>query len=125
MADSSSEQSQYQHETTDINGRSIVKLAITLIVIIISISFILFGLTTYFKNREPITFAQNQKEAHREEIPPLPHLEEESGAGLKKLRQEKEHLLHSYGWVDKKKKIIHIPIENAMKLLVIKKTSIP
>jgi hypothetical protein len=123
MTDSSSKQSEHQHETTDISGRSIAKLAVTLVVIIISVSFILFGLTTYFKNRQPITFAQAQKETHREEVPPLPHLEEKPGVGLKELRQEKERLLHSYGWVDKKKRIIHIPIENAMKLLVMSKAS--
>jgi hypothetical protein len=123
MADSSSEQSRHQHEMADINGRSIVRLAMMLIIIIILISFILFGLTTYFKNRQPITFAQNQQEAHKEEVPPLPHLEEKPGIGLEELRQEKERLLHSYGWVDKKKRIIHIPIENAMKLLVMKETA--
>jgi hypothetical protein len=121
MMDSSPKQSQYQHETADISGRSITKLAIMLVVIIILISFILFGLITYFKNRQPITFAQAQKETQREEIPPLPHLEEKPGVNLKELRQEKERLLHSYGWVDKQKGIIHMPIENAMKLLVMRK----
>lgn len=124
MADSSSQQSDPPYEAADIDGRSITKLAIILIGIIILISFILFGLTTYFKNRQPLFISQTQEKNQKRQMPPpLPHLEEKPGVGFKELRHEKEHLLHSYGWVDKKKGIIHIPIENAMKLLVMRKAS--
>jgi hypothetical protein len=123
MTDSSSEQPQQRHEAGDVNVRSIVKLTMMLMGIVIALSFILFGLTVYFRNRQPMTFAQTEEQIQAQAPPPLPHLEEKPGVGLKKLRQEKEHLLHSYGWIDKKKKIIHIPIENAMRLLVMKETT--
>ena len=36
---------------------------------------------------------------------------------VSRVKQEEQHLLHSYGWVDEKKGVARIPIEEAMKKL--------
>ena len=47
--------------------------------------------------------------------PPQPRLQTDPSADLVQFRAEEKKRLHSYYWVDKKKGIIHIPIEQAMK----------
>ena len=47
--------------------------------------------------------------------PPQPRLQIDPSQDLVKFRAEEEQRLDSYYWVDKKKGIVHIPIEQAMK----------
>jgi hypothetical protein len=49
--------------------------------------------------------------------PPGPNLQTDSQADLKKLRAAEDKQLNSYYWIDKKKGVVHIPIEEAMKKL--------
>ena len=55
--------------------------------------------------------------------PPDPQLQTNPGADLKKFRAKEEKQLDTYYWVDRRKGIVHIPIEDAMKKLV--RTGIP
>lgn len=47
--------------------------------------------------------------------PPAPQLQTDPQEDLRKFRAEEEARLNSYGWVDRSKGIVHIPIEQAMK----------
>jgi hypothetical protein len=47
--------------------------------------------------------------------PPQPRLQTDPSQDLVKFRAEEDKRLDSYYWVDKKKGIVHIPIEQAMK----------
>jgi hypothetical protein len=47
--------------------------------------------------------------------PPRPQLQTDPSEDLVKFRGEEAKRLDSYYWVDKKKDIVHIPIEQAMK----------
>jgi hypothetical protein len=49
--------------------------------------------------------------------PPGPRLETNPEAELQRFRAEEEKRLNTYGWIDKQKGIVHIPIEEAMKNL--------
>jgi hypothetical protein len=51
-----------------------------------------------------------------DKIPP-PRLQKAETVDLAKLRAAEEQLLHSYGWVDRKKGVVRIPIDEAMKML--------
>jgi hypothetical protein len=51
-----------------------------------------------------------------ERIPP-PRLQKNETVDLKKLREYEEPLLDQFGWVDRDKGIVRIPIEEAMRLL--------
>ncbi len=50
-------------------------------------------------------------------LPPEPRLQSDPRADLLSYEAEKERRLESYGWVDRDKGIVHIPIEVAMKRL--------
>jgi hypothetical protein len=47
--------------------------------------------------------------------PPQPRLQTDSSADPAKFRTDEDKRLNSYYWIDKKKGIVHIPIEQAMK----------
>lgn len=47
--------------------------------------------------------------------PPAPQLQTDPQEDLRKFRAEEEARLNSYGWVDRSKGIVHIPIDQAMK----------
>ncbi|EDZ68365.1 hypothetical protein NOC27_1692 [Nitrosococcus oceani AFC27] len=81
--------------------------------------FFVFGLIhLYENNQQEIESTPPKKEDIMERVPSAPYLEASSGAGLAELQEKNEDLLHSYGWVDKKRGIFHIPIKYAMELLV-------
>jgi hypothetical protein len=48
---------------------------------------------------------------------PQPRLQEAEPLDLTKLRQAEDSLLNRYGWIDRDKGIVHIPIAEAMRLL--------
>lgn len=49
---------------------------------------------------------------------PSPKLEEDERGQLNDIRMKEEQTLYSYGWIDEKAGMVHIPIERAMDLLV-------
>lgn len=49
--------------------------------------------------------------------PPAPRLQPNPALDYQTFRTAQEAELDSYGWIDQKKGIVHIPIENAMKIL--------
>ena len=49
---------------------------------------------------------------------PQPRLQVSEPLDLVKLRQEEDALLNGYGWVDREKGIVRIPIDEAMRQLV-------
>jgi hypothetical protein len=49
--------------------------------------------------------------------PPGPHLQTDPQAELQRFRAEEEKWLNTYGWIDKQKGIVHIPINEAMNKL--------
>jgi len=51
-------------------------------------------------------------------LPPEPRLQTDPHGDLLKLREAEDHILNSYGWVDRNAGVVRIPIEQAMKLTV-------
>ena len=51
-------------------------------------------------------------------LPPAPQLQQIPSREMYELRTQQESDLHSYGWVDKNAGMVHIPIEDAMKLML-------
>ena len=47
--------------------------------------------------------------------PPQPQLQTDPSADLAKFRTHEDKRLNSYYWIDKKKGIVHIPVEQAMR----------
>jgi hypothetical protein len=53
-----------------------------------------------------------------ERLPPAPRLQQFPHKELFEFRQEEEAFLHGYGWMNKEAGVVHIPIEEAMRLVV-------
>jgi hypothetical protein len=49
--------------------------------------------------------------------PPLPRLQPDPRADLLAFRAKEDAVLHTYGWVDKSRGIVRVPIERAMEIL--------
>jgi hypothetical protein len=56
--------------------------------------------------------------AKKHEIGIIDYVPFDSDARLDRWRAEKTKALNSYGWVDRKKGLIHVPVEEAMKEVV-------
>lgn len=52
--------------------------------------------------------------------PPAPRLQSNPQADLRALRAAEDARLSSYGWVDRNKGVVHIPIEEAMRDIAIR-----
>ncbi len=50
------------------------------------------------------------------QVPPAPRLEEHPAVEIQTLRSEEERLLSTYGWSDKEKGVVRVPIDKAMEL---------
>lgn len=53
-------------------------------------------------------------------VPPAPLLQTDPPSELKAFRAEEEARLDSYGWVDRQRSVVRIPIEQTMKELAAK-----
>jgi hypothetical protein len=56
--------------------------------------------------------------ANKEEVGIIDYVPFDGDTRLDRWRAEKEKALRSYGWVDRKKGLVHIPIDEAMKEVV-------
>jgi hypothetical protein len=74
------------------------------------------GLFAFFKQRHPSAESPSRIVVPHP-IAPEPRLQENPTADLNRFRATEEAKLNGYGWVDRERGIIRIPIERAMDLL--------
>ncbi len=91
-----------RHEQSDIHVRSVAGFGLALA---LTVGLVLAGVAA-FQHPSKITFS----------TPPGPQLQTHAREDLLKLRAAEDATLNSYGWVDRKAGVIHIPIERAMEL---------
>jgi hypothetical protein len=101
------------HETTDISIRGVVIFLAGLGVVLVISGL---GLWWFFDQMESYARRGDQPPSPvaREEIPPPPRLQVSARADLKEFREAEEEHLQSYGWVDRKAEMVHIPIAEAI-----------
>lgn len=108
------------HEESDVNVRAILGFIGGLFVALIVTYLVISGLYRQFEAREaerearPISLVQRPAG----QLPPEPRLQTDPQEDLRRLRAEEDAKLHGYGWVDQQGGIAHIPIEEAMKLVI-------
>jgi hypothetical protein len=80
------------------------------------VCLIVYGILHYLGTR-PLTAARaNPMAAEDSQIPPPPRLEEHPAIEIQQLRAQEDHILSTYGWMDKKSGVVRIPIDRAMEL---------
>jgi hypothetical protein len=104
-------------EKTDIRGTPVLRFVIALGIAMVVVGFLLLAfyrtMASYLAARQPpppvLQFDEERK-------PPLPRLQPDPPADLAKVRAEEADRLKSYGWIDKDAGVVHIPLDQAMKI---------
>src|SRR5262249_59358653 len=101
----------YEHREANVKliVGSVVGLAITVVIV----CGIVYGLFKWFESQYTAEGRDTQVATSLPQTPG-PHVEEFPFTELKSMRANEESILHSYGYVDQKNGVVHIPIEKAM-----------
>jgi hypothetical protein len=115
-----------RHETRDVNAKGVVITAASLAGMIIAAVLVCWGLFGYFgrtinkQQPQPYSWAGSEPEQR----PSFPRLEGAIHQDAREQRQPtlplyypEEQRLGSYGWVNEKEGIAHIPIDRAMQII--------
>jgi hypothetical protein len=107
-----------RHEATDVNAWAVGKFGFAL-AIVIGIAFLLLaGLFKYFQSIQGTgERASAGIGVDARKLPPEPRLQQTPALDLKAMRAAEDQLLTSYGWVDRQKGVVRIPIDRAIGLL--------
>jgi hypothetical protein len=107
-----------RYEQTDVRPGAIVRFAIGLVVVIAVASVALLGLFAVLAKQQrrhdppPPPLARPTGE-----LPPLPRLQVSPLQDLEQVRAQEEDELNSYGWVDPRAGIVHIPVDEAIRIV--------
>ncbi|MGH9326070.1 MAG: hypothetical protein ACRD2B_05205 [Terriglobia bacterium] len=105
-----------EHETRDADIRKLVIMGISMAALIIGGFIATEIMFHYFVGPRPIKSPTTL--FTRGQTPPAPLIQEHSGLELQQYLKQENHILDSYGWVDRKAGIVRIPIDRAMALLL-------
>ena len=97
-------------EHSDVNVIAVGKVAVALLLVTLAAMGLLVGVFNYFKSTEG---GEAKTESPRKTFP-QPQLEENPIPDLAAFRAAEDETLTTYGWVDRQKGIVRIPISQAM-----------
>ncbi len=105
-------------EKEDIRATPVLKFLVGIAVTTVVVCLLLFGfyrgMRSYVADLQPepphMKFEENREA-------PVPRLQEHPDRDLQAIRAEEDRILTTYGWVDKSRGMVRIPIEEAMKLV--------
>ncbi|HYU78144.1 MAG TPA: hypothetical protein VEK56_04115 [Vicinamibacterales bacterium] len=109
------------HEHTDIEPSIAWKFALWLAIAMGISAAIVYGTFWWFEGRARTADQAAQVfplAAGQVKEPPPPHLQTQPFKDIYMLRQKEQERLSTYGWVDKNTGVAHIPIDDAMRLLL-------
>jgi hypothetical protein len=105
------------HETTDVRPSYIGVFALALILMIALVLVVLHWtmrrLEAVAERADPVASPLAGDQA-----PPEPRLQADTVAELASVRREEDQRLMSYGWIDRQARIVRLPIERAIDILV-------
>jgi hypothetical protein len=113
-------------ETEDVHVSGVQRVGLTLALVVIVVLFVSWGVSHYLMREQPIgtpELAQGVTSGQRH-LPPAPRMQLIPGDSTPPPEQQREFQaaaaaeLNSYGWVDAQQGVAHIPIGDAMQLLV-------
>jgi len=106
------------HEERDVNVWAVGKFGIGLTLLCIGSLVLLAFLFRYFEKQVAGPAAPPREIAAQGGLPLEPRLQETPVQDLKQMQAGEDQILGSYGWVDKPKGIVRVPIGRAIDLLV-------
>ncbi|HWO42747.1 MAG TPA: hypothetical protein VNO43_13185 [Candidatus Eisenbacteria bacterium] len=105
------------HERSDVNIQLVLVFGGALLAVALVVHIALYGLLEYYNRGAGRAPAAASAPAPLDEPPPEPRLQVAPRADLARMRAAEEKELETYGWVDRDKQVVRIPIDRAMQLL--------
>jgi hypothetical protein len=106
------------YETRDTNTGAILNFLVILAVVLVASGLICWGMFKIFSTHAVDQPASDSPFADTRQLPLGPQLQVNPREDWLKFRQGQEDSLHTYGWENRTAGIVHVPIEEAMELLV-------
>ncbi len=106
------------HERKDADVIGLTMIAALLLLIIAICILCVMGLVRLINNGQSARVAAGPQGSEQSGKFPPPGLQVNPESDLGKFRTATEATLNSYGWIDRKAGVAHIPIERAMQLTV-------
>src|SRR5690348_6769592 len=105
------------YERRDVDLVAMALLVLLMVVCGVLVHLMVAGFLTVL-NQQTSPAPPNRPQLSSSELFPSPSLQIWPRADLVSMRQREEAILNSYGWVDRNKGTVHMPIDRAMDLLV-------
>jgi len=113
------------YETRDIQVRPLLVFVAGLVVTIIAAYLVVFGVFRLFYAQQatkdmaagPVA-VQRAALSDEQRLPAQPRIQVDPAGEYRLLRQQEEHTLTTYGWVDRPAGLVRIPMDEAMKRIV-------
>jgi hypothetical protein len=106
------------HERKDADVISLTMIALFLLLIIVICFLCVTGLLRFFRDAQKTQESARVQVTDRSEEFPQPRLQVNPESDLRESRDLAAATLDSYGWVDRKAGVAHIPIERAIQLTI-------
>jgi hypothetical protein len=105
------------HEESDASVGPIVYFGGGLALVIAAVCCLVYVVFGYLADHPTGTPRPNpMAETELQQFPPAPRIEEHPAIEMRELRSQEDVLLSTYGWTDKDKGIVRVPIDKAMEL---------
>ena len=102
------------HESRDADIRPILLTGIGLAFCVVVVGLIVYGTFRYLATHPGTSVQPNPMAIFDSQIPPPPRIEEHPAIEIQQLHAQEDQTLSTYGWIDKKKGLVRIPLDRAM-----------
>lgn len=106
------------YETRDVNLRGILYLGLGVAISAVVISLGLWWLFNVYEQQAASLDPQLTPLYDANQKPPAPNLQSQPNRDFQEFRRQQEERLSTYGWIDQQQKVVRIPVERAMELLL-------
>ena len=104
------------HERQDADTWPIVLTGIGLALTVLVVGVIVYGIFRYLETHPTTSVQSNPMAVLDSQIPPEPRIEEHPAIEIQELHTQEDQTLSTYGWMDRNKGVVRIPIDRAMEL---------
>src|ERR1700676_5242250 len=104
------------HEERDADIRPIVLTGLGLSLAVAVVGLFIYGIFRSLAPHPATSVRPNPMAVFDSQIPPAPRIEEHPAIELQQLRAQEDQTLSTYGWIDKSKGVVRIPLDRALEL---------
>jgi len=108
------------YEPTDVSARGVLGVAILVVVLAVLLQGLLAVFFWIKEAQQSAVKGADRPIPNAARAFPAPRLQPDPRADLLRLRAKEDRQLDTYGWVNRKARRVHLPIDRAMALLVLR-----